>query len=155
MGSAIGMKVMEDVPYVIGLDKYLGTDLTDSVKGYLKDFGAASASNGSVGLYHIDNLTPEAKELGSKKLIKKDAKVYTITDKELEKVYNTYPVLWKKLNAKPKLCFIGCPHLSMSQLRMWANNIINGLNKNGFSNLLSYIAFWSAINLKFFPITSL
>jgi predicted aconitase len=26
----------------------------------LKDFGAATASNGSVGLYHIENLTPEA-----------------------------------------------------------------------------------------------
>lgn len=129
LGSAIGLKVMEDVPYVKGLDKFLGTELTDDVKAYLKDFGAATASNGSVGLYHIDNLTPEAKELG-KKLIKKDAKVYTITDKELDKITKGYPVLWKNLNAKPYLCFIGCPHLSMSQLNSWANNIIEGLNKS-------------------------
>ena len=64
LGSAIGMKVMEDVPYVVGLDKWLGTELNDAACTYLKDFGAATASNGAVGLYHIANLTPEAKELG-------------------------------------------------------------------------------------------
>ncbi len=130
LGSAIGLKVMEDVPYVKGLDRFLGNELTDDVKGYLKDFGAATASNGAVGLYHIDGLTPEAKELG-KKLIKKDAKVYTITDKELEKVYKSYPVLWKNVNAKPTLCFIGCPHLSRTQLENWAKDILNGLKNTG------------------------
>ena len=79
LGSAIGMKVMEDVPYVKGLDKWLGTELTDEACAYLKDFGAATASNGAVGLYHIEHLTPEAKELGTK-LIKKDAQVYVIDD---------------------------------------------------------------------------
>ena len=38
LGSAIGMKVMEDVPYVIGLDKWLGTELNDTTCAYLKDF---------------------------------------------------------------------------------------------------------------------
>ena len=89
LGSAIGMKVMEDVPYVMGLDKWLGTELNDSVKTYLKDFGAATASNGAVGLYHIDNLTPEAVELGGK-LITEEAKVYVIDDAELERVKNNY-----------------------------------------------------------------
>lgn len=134
LGSAIGLKVMEDVPYVVGLDKFLGNELTEDVKGYLKDFGAATASNGSVGLYHIDGLTPEAVESG-KKLIKKDAKVYKITDKELERVYNSYPILWKNLEAKPKLCFIGCPHLSYTQLKTWVINIINNLNKNGLKKV--------------------
>ena len=64
LGSAIGMKVMEDVPYVYGLDQWLGEELDDAACAYLKDFGAATASNGAVGLYHIHNLTPEAKELG-------------------------------------------------------------------------------------------
>ncbi len=128
LGSAIGLKVMEDVPYVIGLDKYLGSELTDDVKSYLKDFGAATASNGSVGLYHIDGLTPEAKKFG-KKLLKKDAKVYEITDEVLDKVYHNYPVLWKNLNAKPKLCFIGCPHLSTQQLKTWSENILSELAK--------------------------
>ena len=66
LGSAIGMKVMEQVPYIVGLDKFLGSELTDDVISYLKDFGAATASNGAVGLYHIENLTPEAKKLKQK-----------------------------------------------------------------------------------------
>ena len=65
LGSAIGMKVMEDVPYVKGLDKWLGNSLDDDACTYLKDFAAATASNGAVGLYQIDGLTPEAVEQGT------------------------------------------------------------------------------------------
>ena len=129
LGSAIGMKVMEDVPYVIGLDKYLGDELNDAACTYLKDFGAACASNGAVGLYHIDKLTPEAKKYG-KELILKDAKEYVIDDAELERVYKSYPVIWKKKDAKPKLCFIGCPHMSLEQLKTWTVNVNNKLKEN-------------------------
>ena len=66
LGSAIGMKVMEKVPYIMGFDKWIGTELNDEACAYLKDFGAATASNGSVGLYHIENLTPEAVDYGKK-----------------------------------------------------------------------------------------
>lgn len=129
LGSAIGMKVMEDVPYVIGLDKYLGDELNDAACTYLKDFGAACASNGAVGLYHIDKLTPEAKKYGEE-LILKDAKEYVIDDAELERVYKSYPVIWKKKDAKPKLCFIGCPHMSLEQLKSWTVNVNNKLKEN-------------------------
>ena len=129
LGSAIGMKVMEDVPYVIGLDKYLGDELNDAACTYLKDFGAACASNGAVGLYHIDKLTPEAKKYGEE-LILKDAKEYVIDDAELERVYKSYPVIWKKKDAKPKLCFIGCPHMSLEQLKTWTVNVNNKLQEN-------------------------
>jgi len=130
LGSAIGMKVMEDVPYVKGLDKWLGTELNDAAKAYLKDFGAATASNGAVGLYHIENLTPEAVEQGEA-LIKEGAQVYVIDDAELERVYRSYPVIWKKPDAKPQLAFIGCPHLSLQQLKDWSNRVQEGLKKNG------------------------
>ena len=130
LGSAIGMKVMEDVPYVIGLDKWIGTELNDSTCAYLKDFGAATASNGAVGLYHIENLTPEAVELGDK-LIAEGAKEYIIDDAELQRVQDNYPVIWKNPNAAPKLCFVGCPHLSLQQLKDWTDNIEKGLKSNG------------------------
>ena len=129
LGSAIGMKVMEDVPFVKGLDKFLGTEITEDVVSYLKDFGAATASNGAVGLYHIENLTPEAKEFGEK-LINKNAKVYVIDDAELERVYKSYPVMWKDKNAKPTLCFIGCPHLTYNQLINWTHKIEEELKLN-------------------------
>ena len=130
LGSAIGMKVMEDVPYVMGIDKWLGTELNDSVKTYLKDFGAATASNGAVGLYHIDNLTPEAVELGGK-LITEEAKVYVIDDAELERVKASYPVIWKDKDATPKLCFMGCPHMSLQQLKDWTDKVEAGLKEAG------------------------
>ena len=128
LGSAIGMKVMEDVPYVIGLDKFLGNKIDEVNTGYLKDFGAASASNGAVGLYHIDGLTPEAKKLGES-LIASDAKEYIIDDKEIERVYKSYPIMWKKPNKKGNLVFIGCPHLTYHQLNSWSDKIINGLKE--------------------------
>ena len=130
LGSAIGMKVMEDVPYIIGLDRWLGNELTDEVCTYLKDFGAATASNGAVGLYHIDGLTPEAKEMGNA-LIKDDAKVYVIDDNELKRIYDSYPVMWKNKDAKPKLCFMGCPHMSLQQLKDWTDKVEAGLKAAG------------------------
>ena len=129
LGSAIGMKVMEDVPYVVGLDQWIGTELTDSAKAYLKDFGAATASNGAVGLYHIENLTPEAVEL-KESLIAENAKEYIIDDAELERVQKEYPVIWKNPDAAPKLAFVGCPHLSLQQLKDWTDNIEVELKKN-------------------------
>ena len=130
LGSAIGMKVMEDVPYIQGLDKWLGEELTDSACAYLKDFGAATASNGAVGLYHIENLTPEAKELGEQ-LICDGAKIYVIDDAELKRVQDNYPVMWKNAGAKPKLCFVGCPHMSMQQLIDWTLRVEEGLKHSG------------------------
>ncbi len=130
LGSAIGMKVMEDVPYIKGLDKWLGNELNDGVKGYLKDFGAATASNGAVGLYHIDGLTPESVESGEK-LVADGAKTYVIDDAELERVKSSYPVIWKDKDAKPKLCFVGCPHLTYSQLVEWTENVERGLEAEG------------------------
>ena len=135
LGSAIGMKVMEDVPYVVGLDKWICSELNDAACAYLKDFGAATASNGAVGLYHIENLTPEAVEMGEK-LIAEDAKEYVIDDAELERVQREYPVIWKNPDAKPKLCFVGCPHLSLEQLKTWTENIEAGLKENGNKKVL-------------------
>ena len=143
LGSAIGMKVMEEVPYIKGLDKWLGTELTDGVCAYLKDFGAATASNGSVGLYHIENLTPEAKEQGEA-LIEEGAQVYVIDDAELERVKASYPIIWKNKDAKPELCFVGCPHMSVQQLKDWTDAIEEKLRANGLSKVTVPTVFTAA-----------
>lgn len=134
LGSAIGMKVMEDVPYIKGLDKFIGNELNDDNKAYLKDMGAATASNGAVGLYHVENLTPEAVEQG-KKLIAPDAKTHVIDDAELLRVQNSYPVMWKDKDATPKLCFVGCPHLSYQQLIDWTIAVESGLKESGLDKV--------------------
>ena len=147
LGSAIGMKVMEDVPFITGMNKWLGTELNDENCAYLKDFGAATASNGAVGLYHIENLTPEAKEQGAG-LIADGAKVYIIDDAELERVKREYPVMWKNPDAKPKLCFVGCPHMSMQQLKDWTVAVEEGLKQSGNKKVLIPTVFTTAPAVK-------
>lgn len=128
LGSVIGMRVVEDVPYVIGLNQFLGQGLNEASIAYLKDLGAAAASNGAVGLYHIENITPEAVEIKSDLLVTGYQK-YVVDDAELEQVMRSYPVLWKHENARPYRCFIGCPHLTFQQLVWWAQQIYEALEK--------------------------
>ena len=147
LGSAIGMKVMEEVPFVTGMEKWLGTELNDENRAYLKDFGAATASNGAVGLFHMENLTPEAKVQGAG-LVAEGARVYVIDDTELERVKKNYPVVWKNPAAKPKLCFVGCPHLSMEQLIRWTEDVEAGLKKNGLKQVSIPTVFTTAPAVK-------
>ena len=147
LGSAIGMKVMEDVPYVVGMEQWLGTELNGENCAYLKDFGAATASNGAVGLYHIENLTPEAKDQG-RDLILPDAQVYVIDDAELARVQANYPVMWKNPDAAPKLCFVGCPHLSMQQLIDWTDRVEQGLKQSGAKKVAIPTVFTTAPAVK-------
>lgn len=130
LGSAIGMKVMEDVPYIVGLEQWLGTELNQAAKDYFKDMGAAAASNGAVGLYHVAGLTPEAAHRGDA-LLTADAKTYLIDDAELKRVKDSYPCIWKNPDAAPKLAFVGCPHLSVAQLKSWTTDVRAALDKSG------------------------
>ena len=125
LGSAIGMKVMEDVPFIRGLDKWLGGTLDDAAKTYLKDFGAATASNGAVGLYHVENITPEAVKYG-------------------QELVRENPVNWKKKDAKPKLCFMGCPHMSLEQLISWTQRVEEGLKAAGNNRVVIPTVFTAA-----------
>ncbi|GAB5507320.1 MAG: aconitase X [Rhizobiaceae bacterium] len=55
LGSLYGRLVGDAVGIVTGIDFYPGED-------NLKAFGAAAASSGAVGLFHIDGVTPEARQ---------------------------------------------------------------------------------------------
>ena len=98
------------------------------MKDYLKDMGAATASNGAVGLYHVEKVTPEAVEQG-RDLLVDGYQTYVIDDAELDQVMASYPVLWDDMSAEPAFCFIGCPHLSLNQIYTWNENINNSLKK--------------------------
>jgi len=128
IGAAVGLKVVEDIPYIIGLDEKV--NVVDDVMSYCKDFGAATASNGAVGLFHMENVTPEAKDQG-RALLKEGYKTYVITDQILADLFASYPVMWADENAKPDRVFIGCPHNTLLQTKWWGQNLVNALEAAG------------------------
>ncbi|MCK5366491.1 MAG: DUF521 domain-containing protein, partial [Gammaproteobacteria bacterium] len=128
LGGAIGVKCAEDVPFVAGIDKYLGGKVDDSNMHKLKAMGSATASNGAVGLYHVENITPDAIEKG-RNLLAEGYRTYVVDDAELERIYSGYPNLWSKKDAKPNRCFIGCPHNTYHEILTWGRNVTEALKK--------------------------
>ncbi len=130
LGAAVGMKVLEDVPFIVGLDRFLGPELNEQVIDYLKEMGAACAAIGAVGLYHVENLTPEAKEQG-RGLLVPDHETYQVSDQELAAMMAAYPVMWSDEEVRPQKGLVGCPHLSLRELHWWAERIDEALKKSG------------------------
>jgi len=131
IGTAIGRKVVEDVPYITGIKKYFkGGKVTNDNLHLLKSMGSATASSGAVGLYHVEGVTPDAKEKG-RKLLVEGYKTYVIDDKEQARIIETFPNLWPKKDDDPTACFIGCPHNSYHEVIKWGKMVTEALEKAG------------------------
>ena len=130
LGGAIGEKCIEDVPYIIGIDKYLDGKVTPQNWHKLKAMGAATASSGAVGLYHVENLTPEAIEKG-RDLLAEGYQTYIIDDAEIERIRSNYPNLWPAEVKKPTAAHIGCPHNTYQELVNWGTLIDDALKQRG------------------------
>jgi len=128
LGAAIGIKVVEDVPYITGIDKYFGGEVTKENMHLLKAMGSSTAANGAVGLYHVENVTPDAKKHG-KDLLVEGYQTYVVDDAEIDRIYNNYPNLWSKKDAKPNVCFIGCPHNTYHEIVTWGKRLTKELKK--------------------------
>ena len=114
LGSLIGKTLGEDVPYIVGLEKW-------EVKEYeLKDMGAAMAVWGAVGLFHVEGVTPEAVEMG-RRLLRSEYRTLVVDDKALKEM-EALMSKGQRLE-KPDLVVIGCPHLSKEQLASWAERL--------------------------------
>ncbi len=59
-------------------------------------------------------------------------------------MYDSYPVIWKNKDAKPKLCFMGCPHMSLNQLVTWTKRVEEGLKKYGNKKVVVPTVFTAA-----------
>jgi predicted aconitase len=92
--------------------------------------GAASASNGAVGLFHVEGVTPEALDAG-RALLDPGYQTYIVDDAELKRILDSYPVLWKDAGTKPQRVFIGCPHLSRQQIEEWLARFEDALKSTG------------------------
>jgi predicted aconitase len=131
LGTAIGRKVVEDVPYVVGIDQYFeGGEITEDNLHLLKAMGSATAASGAVGLYHVDNLTPDAKEKG-RKLLAEGYQTYVYDDAEEQKIIATFQNMWPEKEGDPTAAFIGCPHNTYFELVKWGKLVIEGLEKAG------------------------
>ena len=126
LGAAIGRKVIADVPFIAGIDRFMGSEINAETSDFLQEMGAACATYGAVGLYHVENITPEALDSG-KELLVPGHKHYVIDDAELQELMASYPVMWDDPAAEPEKCFIGCPHLSLNQLHWWSHAIHDAL----------------------------
>ena len=52
--------------------------------------------------------------------------------------------MWKNKDAKPKLCFVGCPHLSLEQLKQWTVDIETSLAANNLKKVTIKTVFTAA-----------
>ena len=130
LGTAIGLKVIDGVPFIAGIDKYLGTEVSNDNMHLLKKMGSATAAAGAVGLYHVENLTPDAKQNG-RKLLKKGYQTYVYDDAEQARVLSTFPVEWEGRPEDPTVCLIGCPHNTYKELLEGGQKVTEAVEKRG------------------------
>jgi predicted aconitase len=126
LGSAIGMKIGGQIPYIVGLDAHLGPGRSPRADDYLKDLGAAAARH-NVMLFHVENITPEAVER-RQALLAEHHQTYLVDDNELQGVMDGLPT-----RQQPKMVLIGCPHLSIHQVAEWVDRIEDALQAAGTS----------------------
>jgi predicted aconitase len=134
LGAAIGLKVLEDVPYIVNLDRYIDPELDAETTDFLQEMGTACATYGAVGLFHVENITPEAVDFG-RDLLTPGYQTYVIDDHELQRLHDSFPLSWTDEDATPERCYIGCPHLSLRQLYWWADAIQDTLKTHNKSHL--------------------
>lgn len=146
LGAAIGRRVGAEVPYVVGLDRWLSAALDPFTRDYLHEVGAAAATAGAVGLFHVEGVTPEARDLGTT-LLRSDAAECRVDDAVLRELEaglvslssGPTPALapspssrthaGKAAAPRATRCIVGCPHLSLEQLRWWADVLADGLGE--------------------------
>jgi predicted aconitase len=108
LGHLIGGDVGDGVPIVVGLDPAVPDD-------DLKALGAAAASSGGVGMFHVVGRTPEAPDLDTALGGLRPQRVETLTGSRLSDARNG---LTRAATDKPLgVVNLGTPHFSSTQLQ--------------------------------------
>lgn len=108
LGYAIGRISVGGIPVIDGLPGGVS-------KNMLRVMGAAAASSGSVALYHVLGVTPEARSL--EEAFRWD-KPEDRVEIGLEEFREAYRELSTVEDGRADLVFIGCPHYSIDQIGM-------------------------------------
>jgi predicted aconitase len=100
----------------------------------LKKMGSATAAAGAVGLYHVENLTPDAKQKG-RDLLMKGYQTYVYDDAEQARALAEFPTEFDDRPKDPTVAIIGCPHATYGEIHTWGENITNAMEKQGVNKL--------------------
>ena len=125
LALALRRVCIDKVFYIIGLDKFFNN--IDNIKDYVKNLGATLAYDNKIGIFHIENITAEAKTHKTE-IIKNNAEVIAINDNDIIKLYNEFKD--KNKIVKPKACIIGYPQLSFNELNNFSCAILDKLSHN-------------------------
>jgi predicted aconitase len=109
LGHHLGRTVGTEVAVITGLDERAGEDR-------LKALGAAAASSGAVGMFHVEGITPEAPSRNAALGGRAAHNVVTVGLSELRRVISDLRSEGEQLGAVS----IGTPHASLSELAMLA-----------------------------------
>ena len=121
LGYLVGKAIQDGVPYFEDLGEQLPTLPDDLSEGgaaidRLKTMGAAMAASGSIALYHIARVTPEAREAGES-IVRPDAGLI-----EIDSLREAYDFLDRSKDVdRIDLVSIGCPHASLVEIKLVAD----------------------------------
>jgi predicted aconitase len=109
LGYLVGQTVGDKIPVIVAL--------TRATFDQLKAFGAASAASGSVALYHMVGITPEARTLEEACGGRIPAERITVGTREITAVMEQ---MGGVTDGPVDVVGIGCPHASIDQMRRYA-----------------------------------
>jgi phosphomecalonate degydratase large subunit len=98
LGYVVGKKVENNIPYFQGI--------TDADTDQLKALGAAMAASGAVALYHIENLTPEARLMNTEGLEK-----ISVNEQDIQDTFSKLST-----GKETDIVILGCPHSSLKEI---------------------------------------
>jgi hypothetical protein len=130
LGTAIGRKCVEDIPFIAGVADYIGSEVNPENMHKLKAMGSATAAAGAVGCYHVEGVTPEPKEKGRDMLLE-DFQTYVYDDAEQKAIVDTFDNLWTEKDGDPNAAFLGCPHNTYQEVVNWCRAVTDALDAAG------------------------
>lgn len=109
LGYLVGQVVKDKIPVIAGVRR--------ATIDQLKAFGAASAASGSVALYHMVGITPEARTLEEAFGGRNPAERIPVGTRDIEAVMEQMGTGEGPVD----VVGVGCPHASIDQMRRYAS----------------------------------
>ena len=106
IGYFVGKQVADKIPVLTGVPRSVSID-------QLKNMGAAMAASGSVALYHIPGVTPEAKNI-DKSFQKREWE--DVIDLETRELKQTKEEMCTVRAGEVDFITVGCPHYSIMEI---------------------------------------